>query len=70
MVAFKLAYFKDYWNDFDFIIIILSICDIVLDWTVFRQLQYTGFNPGILKIASVVKIFRLLRGLRLFRVKC
>ena len=69
MAALSFAYFKSVWNSFDFIIIVLSIVDVVLDWTVFENMDFGGLaSPAIFRIAKIAKVVRLVRGLRLFRV--
>ena len=61
----------------DFVILVLSIGEILLDFTVFRgseDVTCTGgavktyFSPALLKIAKVIRLLRLLRSLRLAKV--
>ncbi|PIK43588.1 sperm-specific sodium proton exchanger [Apostichopus japonicus] len=55
-------YFFDRWCQFDLIILVLSVIDIILDETV----HSIAFSPSILRITRLV--FRVLRGLRMLRL--
>ena len=72
-------YFKSKWNLFDFFILIAAIVDVVLEATVLlnddsncqgqqRQVNAKLVDPTVLKIFRGIKLFRLVRSLRLFKV--
>lgn len=74
ITAYKVDYFKDKWCLLDFFILVLSIAEILLDFTVLRGNEdatctgaavKTYFSPALLKIAKVIRLLRLLRSLRL-----
>ncbi|XP_077865611.1 sperm-specific sodium:proton exchanger-like [Saccoglossus kowalevskii] len=66
MIGLRKYYFYSYWNIFDFIIILLSIADTVLDVTYNDSTE--SFNPNIFKVIKVFKILRAFRGLRLVKI--
>ncbi|XP_028411372.1 sodium/hydrogen exchanger 10-like isoform X2 [Dendronephthya gigantea] len=64
-VAFGRRYFTDYWNLLDFLIVIFSLVDIVIDMATNGA---TGsFSPAILRVARVFRILRMGRLLRLLK---
>ena len=80
-MAFRRWYFKSKWNLFDFVILIFSFIDIILDKTLFESLEAEQdsedcenlatslFSPSIFRIAKAVRLLRLLRSLRLVKVR-
>ncbi len=67
LIAFCKVYFEDYWNIFDFIIIILSIAFVLLD-----MLTTNSILSAVLKIRGIfrlLRIFLLMRKLNTLRVK-
>lgn len=74
IVALDKQYFKSRWNLFDFVILVLSFLDIILEWAVFgggKQCEdssaSTILNPSFLKMAKSIRLLRLLRSLRLVK---
>ena len=57
MISYGKRYFKDYWNVFDFIIVIGSLIYIILKY---------GFNVSLL--SSATQVFRALRIGRIFKL--
>ena len=79
MTGLRCYYFKSKWNLFDFLILIAAIVDVVLEATVLlnddsncqgqqRQVNAKLVDPTVLKIFRGIKLFRLVRSLRLFKV--
>ena len=79
-MAFRVKYFTSPWNQFDLIILIMSIIDLALDQTILRDTNTsssecieetesltTSFSPSVLRVAKVVRLLRILRSLRLVR---
>jgi hypothetical protein len=67
MTAFCKLYWKDYWNIFDVIIIIISLIFVILDWKINnKQLQAFLKIRGIFRL---LRIFILIRKLNTLRIK-
>ncbi|XP_061443234.1 sodium channel protein type 5 subunit alpha-like [Rhineura floridana] len=60
MLALRLYFFKDYWNIFDFVVVILSI----LSSAVLQLQKVLNFPPTILRVIRVARVSRLLRLIR------
>ena len=56
-------YFRDGWNDFDFVLVCFSIVDLVLDTLDLS----TNFDPVFMRAFRLVRIGRLLRLIRGFK---
>ena len=44
IAGFRIWYFKSFWNWFDFLILLLSFADLVLDVTVFKDVSTDSCN--------------------------
>ncbi|XP_077994372.1 sperm-specific sodium:proton exchanger-like [Glandiceps talaboti] len=65
LIGLRKHYFFSYWNIFDFLIMLLSIVDLIVEFTMGDTAK---FNPNILKVIRVFKVLRAFRGLRLVKV--
>eukprot|EP01135_Chromosphaera_perkinsii_P010654 Nk52_evm54s2192 gene=Nk52_evmTU54s2192 len=63
ILGLRKYYFKSWWNIFDFVILLVSIMDVILDFVV----TSTSFSPSILRLARIFRVFRVGRVLRLVR---
>ena len=79
IMAYQKRYFKSKWNLFDLLLIVLSVIDLILTFTIFSGVDdecaadaAAGadvlLNPQLLKVAKSVRLLRLLRSLRLVKV--
>ncbi len=74
MLGFRKYYFYSRWNQFDIVIVLLSLVDLIVDEALLSQVDDVqdcgAYNPNfsLLKIAKVVRLVRLLRSLRLVKV--
>ncbi|XP_070552787.1 sperm-specific sodium:proton exchanger-like [Ptychodera flava] len=55
LLGLRKYYFYSYWNIFDFLIMLLSVIDIVLDLSLGNS---ASFNPNIFKVLRVFKVLR------------
>lgn len=70
VLSFGRSYFLDRWNQFDMLIILLSIVDIVLDVGISDEGGSSGVTGiQLLKIAKIFRLLRVSRVFRLFKVK-
>ena len=80
IIALGANYFRQFWNIFDFIIVILSIADMMVTFFLRPEEEMRNvcedttnihdfLNPSMLKIAKVFRLLRLLRSFRLVRVR-
>merc|ERR1711988_1093313 len=57
------TYFASRWNLFDFIVVLVSICGILVDY-VLRSLIGFDINPSLLRLLRVFRVGRLVKMLR------
>lgn len=61
LIAYSYHYFQDPWNIFDFVIILLSLLEIILDLSgIFSFIDFTAFR--IIAIFRLAKLFTLIGG--------
>lgn len=76
LVGLRRHYFRSKWNIFDFVVLIIAVGDVILDFTVFDGSDCTSsgdnaagaVDPNIIKIFRSLRIFRLIRSMRLVKV--
>ncbi|RDD37663.1 Sodium channel protein 60E [Trichoplax sp. H2] len=65
IIAFRLYYFKDAWNLFDFAVVILSISGLVFEIltraNIISTTANTTINPSTIRILRIFRIVRILR---------
>lgn len=65
IIALKTTYFKDNWNKFDFIIAVISIIGIILDYTT----QVTvGGKATIIRTFRVVRLFKIVKRAKVLKL--
>ena len=75
-VAFRKHYIlplkKNFWNWFDLVIVLISVIDICIDTFVPENENNGGsnFSPALLRVARILRVARVGRGLRAFKVLC
>ena len=55
------AYFKNSWNQFDFMVVIASLADIVLSQLQGEQFKFLTVGPQLARVLRVVRVSRLFR---------
>eukprot|EP01135_Chromosphaera_perkinsii_P008623 Nk52_evm65s1401 gene=Nk52_evmTU65s1401 len=68
IIALGKNYFKSWWNVFDFLIVLVSIMDVILDKMNDDEDENSAFSPSLLRTARVLRVFRIGRILRLLRI--
>jgi hypothetical protein len=68
IIAFRIHYFKDYWNLLDLFIVTLSVIDIVID-SVTDNAATGDFSPSVLKVFRILRVGRLLRLVKVSEMK-
>lgn len=61
-------YFLSKWNIFDFIILIISLVDIVVELSLPEDYADSHFSPAVIRVVKVLRILRVGRVLRLVKV--
>lgn len=64
LYVWSLGYFKEGWNNLDFVIVIFSLVEFLLPFIVVQNIGWFGGT----KIFRVLKIFKSVRAIRAFRV--
>lgn len=67
IISFGKAYFKDNWNIFDFIVVIISIIGIIIDISPASN-SSAGSKTTLLRTFKVVRIFRLINRAKVLRL--
>ncbi|XP_068695384.1 voltage-dependent calcium channel type A subunit alpha-1-like isoform X1 [Montipora foliosa] len=62
--ALRLNYFRDYWNFFDFVVLLGGLCDVIVN-IVFTILNedgdYLGIDPAMFRLFRAARLIKLLR---------
>merc|ERR1719446_402309 len=54
-------YFKDPWNDFDFVLVVASIVDLIITQASSEQAPFPPALPRVMRLFRVVRILRILK---------
>lgn len=61
LIPYGLLYFKSSWNVFDFIVVIGSLLDIILNSLDQSSLRFLRVGPQLARVLRVLRVTRLLR---------
>ena len=69
IIGLRHHYFLSKWNIFDFIILIISLVDIVVELSLPEDYTDSHFSPAVIRVVKVLRILRVGRVLRLMKVQ-
>ena len=68
IIGLRKHYFYSKWNIFDFLILIVSIVDLIVELSLPEETS--TFSPAVLRLVRVLRFVRVGRVLRLVKVGC